>query len=111
MQEYQWALQQARVAHGQVRKWVIYAREQLEIAGYPKQNISTKLRKDLPDFSSDYITQICSKMGWTDSRYSPIEQEEPPSDVDSGTGNETVEILAENRPYIEHLQSKIDLLH
>jgi hypothetical protein len=75
LHEYEWAIDQARAAHGQVKKWIIYAGEQLEIAGMPKENISTKLRRDLPEFSADYITQICSQKGWTDRRFSPFEEQ------------------------------------
>ncbi|MEM2141000.1 hypothetical protein, partial [Nitrososphaera sp.] len=75
MEEYEWALSQARVAHGEVKKWIVYAGEQLEIAGFPKDKISAKLRNDLQDFSADYISQICGPMGWTDRRFSPeVEQ-------------------------------------
>ncbi|AIC16934.1 hypothetical protein NVIE_2725 [Nitrososphaera viennensis EN76] len=71
LEEYEYALQQARLAHGEVKKWIIYAGEQLEIAGVQKEKISTKLRNDLPGVSADYISQICSQMGWTDRRFPP----------------------------------------
>lgn len=117
LEEYEYALQQARLAHGEVKKWIIYAGEQLEIAGIAKEKISTKLRNDLPDFSADYISQICGQMGWTDKRFSPeVEQTKPenssafePQDrADEEPGSALCE--KENRAYIEHLQKKIDFL-
>ncbi len=120
LQEYEYALQQARRAHGQVKaiygdvkRWVVYAGEQLVIGGYPKDKISTKLRKDLSDFSSDYITQICSEHGWTDTRFSPeaaeVEQTQPKI---SSTliVEEMSSHMRENQPYISHLQKKINFL-
>lgn len=128
LEEYAWALQQVRHAHGDVKKWIIYAGEQLEIAGIPKEKISTKLRNDLSDISADYISQICSQAGWTDKRFSPeVEQTKPGNSSSSSSSSSSQEestpaaggmeespdrarCLAENRPYIDHLQKKIEFL-
>jgi hypothetical protein len=116
LEEYEYALQQARLAHGEVKKWVIYAGEQLEIAGVDKEKISTKLRNDLPDFSADYISQICSQMGWTDKRFSPeVEQTKPensstPAQKDAVEEPDSALCMQENLPYIEHIQRKIEFL-
>jgi hypothetical protein len=108
LEEYEWALQQARFAHGEVKKWIVYAGEQLEIAGFAKDKISTRLRNDLPDFSADYISQICSERGWTDRRFSPeVEQTQPQI---SSTVDDSSKHAHENQPYISHLQQKIEFL-
>lgn len=72
--EYKYALQQARAAHGDIKKWIVYAGNQLEMAGYKKDGIASKLRNDLPEISADYITQLCSQYGWTDKRFSRREE-------------------------------------
>lgn len=116
LHEYEWAISQIRAERGQIKKWIIYAGEQLEIAGVPKESISTRLRKDLPEFSADYITQICSPLGWTDRRYSPFEMhvEKPQPRDSSGAGHsekpDMAPCAAENQSYIDHLQSKIEFL-
>ncbi|NWG38096.1 hypothetical protein [Nitrososphaera sp.] len=118
MEEYEWALSQARVAHGEVKKWIVYAGEQLEMAGFPKDKISAKLRNDLQDFSADYISQICGPMGWTDRRFSPeVEQTKPEtssafSERQDGAAEEPdrARCEKENQPYIDHLQKKIEFL-
>jgi hypothetical protein len=118
LEEYEWALQQVRLAHGEVKKWVVYAGEQLEIAGIPKDQISTKLRNDLSDYSADYISQICSQMGWTDSRYSPKVEQTKPENSSTGPGADSQpaeepdesKCAGENKPYIDHLQRKIEFL-
>jgi hypothetical protein len=123
LEEYEWALQQAKIAlgdsfrHGEVRKWIIYAGEQLEIAGFPRDKISTKLRNDLPHMCVDYISQICKERRWTDSRFAPeVENSQP-----ENSSTLVPDILAfedlnkspharENQPYITHLQKKISFL-
>ncbi|MEO9296061.1 MAG: hypothetical protein ABI347_10755 [Nitrososphaera sp.] len=112
LEEYEWAIRQARLSHGEVKKWIVYAGEQLEIAGIPKDKISTKLRNDLPDFSADYISQICSQMGWTDRRFSPEVEQTKPDDSSMSKEEEPEKSACakENQPYIDHIQKKIDLL-
>jgi hypothetical protein len=114
LEEYEWALKQVKLAHGEVKKWIIYAGEQLEIAGIPKDRISTKLRNDLPDYSADYISQICSQMGWTDNRYSPKVEQTKPEDssisADEGEEPTRAKCARENQLYIDHIQQKIEFL-
>ncbi len=111
--EYEWALKQVRLYHGEVKKWIIYAGQQLEIAGFQKDKISTKLRNDLAEFSSDYVSQICSQMGWTDRRFSPVEVEGTQPQISSFEGNTPEEEIIssryahENQPYLDHLELKI----
>ena len=111
--EYEWALRQVRHCQGEVKKWVLYAGQQLEISGFDKEKISAKLRNDLPDLSADYISQICKPMGWTDKRFAPeVENAQPQiSSSDIGeTLDETSDYVNENKPYLDHLQNKIDFL-
>lgn len=114
LEEYEWALKQVRLYHGEIKKWIVYAGQQLEIGGFPKDKISTKLRSDLPEFSADYISQICKCMEWTDKRFSSagVEQTQPNDSSDPGSellsqGNTC---LHENQPYVDHLQKKIEFL-
>ena len=108
LQEYEYALQQVRMAHGEVKKWIIYAGEQLEIGGYPKDKISAKLRGDLPNISPYYISHMCSERGWTDERFAPeVAQTQPKT---SSTFDDSPGEPHENQPYISHLQQKIDFL-
>lgn len=117
LEEYEWALKQVKLSHGEVKKWIIYAGEQLEIAGFPRDKISAKLRSDLPDVSAYYISHICGQMGWTDERFSPeVAQSQPQtsstfSQTDVATEEPDKKKCAEeNQPYIEHLQKKIEFL-
>lgn len=117
LQEYEYALQQVRLAHGEVKKWIIYAGEQLEIAGFPKDKISTKLRSDLPDVSGEYITRVCSEHGWTDTRFAPeVDQSQPKisstpfPDMVAFEELNSSKHAHENQPYISHLQQKIEFL-
>lgn len=116
LQEYEYALQQVRLAAGEVKKWVIYAGEQLEIAGYQRDKISAKLRTDLPDVSPYYITHICSEMGWTDERFAPEVAQTQPKISSTFPDMVAFEELNssrhahENQPYISHLQKKIEFL-
>jgi hypothetical protein len=112
LEEYEWALKQVRLYHGEIKKWIVYAGQQLEIGGFPKDKISTKLRSDLPEFSADYISQICKCMEWTDKRFSTaVEQTQPTDssnpDHERSQGNMRVH---ENQPYVDHLQKKIEFL-
>ena len=116
MEEYTWALKQIRSIHGEVKKWIIYAGQQLELAGFPRDKISTKLRADLPDISDGYITNICGTMGWTDERFSQVHNCAPQNmstfenaEAMAGESGET-RCAEENQPYIEHLQKKIEFL-
>jgi hypothetical protein len=116
LQEYEYALQQVKLAHGEVRKWIIYAGEQLQIAGYQKDRISAKLRSDLPDVSPYYISHICGEMGWTDERFAPEVANSQPKISSTLPDMEAFEELNnsrhahENQPYISHLQQKIEFL-
>jgi hypothetical protein len=116
LQEYEYALQQVKLAHGEVRKWIIYAGEQLQIAGYPKDKISAKLRSDLPDVSPYYISHICGEMEWTDERFAPEVAKSQPkisstfADDAAFEESDSSTHAHENQPYISHLQQKIDFL-
>lgn len=114
LEEYEWALKQVRLYHGEIKRWIVYAGQQLEIAGFPKDKISTKLRNDLPEFSADYISQICKCMDWTDKRFSPaeLEQTQPKnsSDLDNALQCGSNMCAHENQPYVDHLQKKIEFL-
>lgn len=93
---------------------MLYAGQQLEISGFSKDRISTKLRSDLPDLSADYISQICKPMGWTDKRFCPEAESAQPqtsSPVPDGiTEPGTSKYFHENKPYIDHLQTRIEFL-
>jgi hypothetical protein len=112
--EYEWALKQVRACQGEVKKWVLYAGQQLEISGFEREKISARLRNDLPELSADYISQICKPLGWTDKRFSPEVESTQPQISSSAemetSGTEARRYVNENKPYLDHLERKIDFL-
>ncbi|GEM_PF-4015470 len=138
--EYTWAIKQIHSSHGEVKKWILYAGQQLEMAGYPKDKISTKLRADIPEIDPGYISEICSPFGWTDSRFSKLGKESKDRQTDpqisstcadqaqtnNGSNNPAPDSslagpqgesgpagsghLQENKEYILHLQQKVEFI-
>jgi hypothetical protein len=106
--EYNYHIDSVKDAHRSKKKHIILAIEALIIAGYPKEKIHSKLKRDLEGFANEeYLRGICSERGCTDQKHVAEEKKVEEKigvtiEKESGSGMKVVWDEPQDKPVVEN---------
>lgn len=98
-EEYEYGINQAKAAHGQVRHWINYCIQQLILIDFPLEHISAKICHDAPEISPSYIREICAAAGCTNAAFANIGDGEGDYEPEIAHGDDVISPpAAKNEP-------------